>query len=535
MATLHAALLCLVIPSAGETVLYDFSADWCVPCRMMEPTVASLKAKGYPVRQVNIDREPDLKRKFGVDKVPTFVLVKDGRVVARAMGMARLAQLEGMLNQAGVHPPGKGVERALAQSPDSRPQAIPDTRQAMPATPAGGGWQQYATPRDRAGFAGVDHASPADLSSIRQQALAASVRLEIGDRGGASFGSGTIIDVDGQDALVLTCGHVFREAGKNPAIKVTLYDQAAPETIEGRLVGYDLDRDIGLIAIRPRRNVAFVPVAATGYRVGQGQAAITVGCNHGAAPTVEATRVKSLNKYQGPPNLQTEGMPVQGRSGGGLFSADGYVVGVCNAADPADREGLFAAIESVHKQLDDAQLSRIYRDRPAAINTQLAATAPPPMPSKDAAAIDDRTAAGSNWKPGETDETAPRALPAALGTNLAASADLPSNHANETLSPAENAALHQIESGLGQSEMILIISNPNGRSEIIVLDQASPAFRKRAEAMAAAYREQPQPHYTSHKVQRDESADRFDASAPSPYLRAGNTNTAKSVWEPQWR
>lgn len=516
MVSFHAALICLALPSAGETVLYDFTADWCVPCRMMEPTINSLKSKGYPVRKVNIDREPGLKQKFGVQKVPTFVLVKDGRVVARAMGMARLAQLEGMMNKAGVFPPGQGVQQALAQSPDPKPQT-------MPSTPAAGSWQQYAVAGNLPTPPAAKVQPTGNLNAVRQKALAATVRLEINDRSGSSFGSGTVVDVDGQDALVLTCGHVFRGTDKNPPIKVTLYDRATPETIEGRLVGYDLDRDVGLVAIRPRRNIAFVPVANNMHRVGQGQSVIAVGCNHGAAPTVEVARVKSVNKYQGPPNLQIDSMPVQGRSGGGLFSADGVLVGVCNAADPADREGLFAAVESIHRQLDDAKLTRIYRDPSTDKNAHVAASTPPPMPNREAATIENRIeAADANWQPGTEADTLPKAVPAALGGGPTVS------DSSSKLSAAELAALSQIQRGLGQSEVILIISNPNGRSEIIVLDKASPAFRKRAEAMAATYRSKPKPHYTSHKVENR-------GTSRSPYLPADNLNAAKSIWQPNWR
>jgi thiol-disulfide isomerase/thioredoxin len=515
MASLQVALICLALPSAGETVLYDFGADWCVPCRMMEPVVSGLKAKGYPVRKVNIDREPALKRKFRIEKVPTFVLVKDGRVVARAMGMARMAQLEEMMNKVGVYPPGRNVQQALAQSPDPRSQNTQP--QAMPASSSEALWQHHAgDSRGKYGQALATATQPTrgaaitgDMNSIRAKALAATVRLEINDRSGSSFGSGTIVDVDGDNALVLTCGHVFRNVDKRAPIKVTLYDRATPDTVEGRLVGFDLDRDIGLVSIRPRRPVAVVPVAPTGYRVGKGQTVVNVGCNHGAAPTVEVTRVTSLNKYQGPANLQTAGMPVQGRSGGGLFSADGYVVGVCNAADPADREGLFAAVDSIHRQLDDAKLTRIYRDHAAGpgTNTQLAATQPPPMPKHMPKRLDDRiVAADTNWQPGTTIDAMPKAIPA-----TAAASDL----ASRSLSAAETAALSQIQRGLGQSEVILIISNPNGRSEVIVLDKASPAFRKRAEAMAAAYRSEPKPHYTSHEV--------------------SDTPPSESVWQPRWR
>ena len=69
----------------------------------------------------------------------------------------------------------------------------------------------------------------------------------------------------------------------------------------------------------------------------------------------------SKNKFLGPPNVQVEGLPVEGRSGGGLFSKDGMVVGVCNAADPADQQGLYAALGSIYSELDKNKLGFVYQ------------------------------------------------------------------------------------------------------------------------------------------------------------------------------
>ena len=55
------------------------------------------------------------------------------------------------------------------------------------------------------------------------------------------------------------------------------------------------------------------------------------------------------------------GEPVVGRSGGGLFSADGMVIGVCNAEEPVDHEGLFAALGSIHAALDQQGLASLYK------------------------------------------------------------------------------------------------------------------------------------------------------------------------------
>ena len=66
----------------------------------------------------------------------------------------------------------------------------------------------------------------------------------------------------------------------------------------------------------------------------------SIGCDHGADPSVLRGRLKQVNKYLGPENITVQGRPTEGRSGGGLFSYDGKLIGVCNAADPEIDEGL---------------------------------------------------------------------------------------------------------------------------------------------------------------------------------------------------
>ncbi len=79
---------------------------------------------------------------------------------------------------------------------------------------------------------------------------------------------------------------------------------------------------------------------------------ISVGCDGGADATVRETVVKSINRYSGPANLQVGFQPVQGRSGGGLFTPEGLVVGVCNAGDPEDNEGEFSHLSVVEEMMD---------------------------------------------------------------------------------------------------------------------------------------------------------------------------------------
>ena len=69
MTMIRAALIvcALAAPAAAEeTVLLDFTASWCGPCRQMLPVVDRLAAEGVPVRKVDIDQEPQLAQRFGM-------------------------------------------------------------------------------------------------------------------------------------------------------------------------------------------------------------------------------------------------------------------------------------------------------------------------------------------------------------------------------------------------------------------------------------------------------------------------------------
>jgi hypothetical protein len=85
----------------GQTAptLYDFGASWCGPCREMAKTVNDLERAGYPVRRINIDREPQVKANFKVGPIPCFVVVKDGQEYGRRVGVCTLPDLWHMFDR----------------------------------------------------------------------------------------------------------------------------------------------------------------------------------------------------------------------------------------------------------------------------------------------------------------------------------------------------------------------------------------------------------------------------------------------------
>ena len=190
--------------------------------------------------------------------------------------------------------------------------------------------------------------------------IAATVRLRIEDAKGNSCGTGTIIDARQGWALILTCGHIFRDSQGKGRIEVDLFG-GGPRRVEGELVSYDMDRDVGLLKIRVPGPVAVARVAPAGLQLAEGDPVVSVGCNNGDDPTAQPTRIRSRDQFAGPPNVEADGLPVEGRSGGGLFTPDGLVVGVCNCADPTENQGMYAALASIHKQLDESGLSYVYQ------------------------------------------------------------------------------------------------------------------------------------------------------------------------------
>lgn len=72
-----------------KSVLIDFWATWCGPCRMIAPIIEEIanEADGeYKVGKVNVDEEPELATAFGVSSIPMLVVVKDGKVVNSMVG-----------------------------------------------------------------------------------------------------------------------------------------------------------------------------------------------------------------------------------------------------------------------------------------------------------------------------------------------------------------------------------------------------------------------------------------------------------------
>ncbi len=358
MVALQSLALCLSLTGAGQIVLLDFYSNNCPPCRQMAPLIDQMITAGYPVKKINVDEQPMVAQQYGVSSWPTFIVVGPSGEVGRMVGARPdCSELIAMFQRAGFRPGAPQVAQVAPRTP-TLPQTPPANDWTWGNAPKTAPPAHFVSERERRSDLSMTSAS----QSAIDRAMAASVRLKIEDGGQSfSYGSGTIIDMQGEEALVLTCGHVFHDSQGKGRVTVDLFDKSGTHTsVPGHVIHFDEKRDVGLVSIRPGRRIEPMKVGGQGCKASRGMRVFSIGCDRGAIPSVRESRVSNINRYLGPANIEVEGAPIDGRSGGGLFMADGTIIGVCNAADPDDDEGIYAALETVHAELTAANLSFIY-------------------------------------------------------------------------------------------------------------------------------------------------------------------------------
>ncbi len=346
----------------GEPILLDFTSPSCGPCRQMAPGIEQLARTGFPVRKVDVGESQELAAKYRVSEIPAFLVVdpEDGHVLARTKGSQPIPQLVEFYNRAKA----KYLEETLARAPrDEQNEADAREETSRPA----------AARDDRA-------PNPKPWETV--------VRIKVHGNGSIGFGSGTIVYSDHDEALILTCAHIFKMEGRKssePArfplrITVDLFDgnlsgpkhtqvRYANETFEGKAIDYDFARDVGLIRIRPGRKLPHAKVVPPHWNPKANMQVITVGCSEGHDATAWSTLIVNP-KFRGFANngayeaIECKVAPRQGRSGGGLFTTDGYIIGVCDFAEPRGDHGLYAHPSSIYHILNRNKLMALYTPAP---------------------------------------------------------------------------------------------------------------------------------------------------------------------------
>ncbi len=347
--------------SRGEPVLLNFTTTWCGYCKQMKPALAQLAAAGYPIRDVDGDQSPDLAKRYKISGYPTYVIVDEsGEELSRTSGVRPATELASMYREA----QGEVRGRRKAQLVADRREDADEENDNAPA--------EQTRPAKR-------YKNPNPWETV--------VRIRMKLSGNAEgVGSGTVIYSSANESIILTCAHIFKEEGRatpKPAqfrkpIQVDLFDGqlSGPtqkqvhfvETIAGECIDYDLVNDVGLIRVRPGKVLPAARVVPPHWQPEVGFSMMTVGCSEGKDATAWSTKILRTNarlKNTGSGETffvtECEFAPKQGRSGGGLFTDDGYVAGVCDFADPQHGHGLYAVPQSIYKILDRNKLVALYK------------------------------------------------------------------------------------------------------------------------------------------------------------------------------
>ncbi len=88
------------LKTEGKTVVIDFWAQWCGPCKAISPILddASVSRADVVIGKIDIDKEKDLAKKYGVRSIPTMIAFKDGQQVATKIGAVNKGQFNGWLD-----------------------------------------------------------------------------------------------------------------------------------------------------------------------------------------------------------------------------------------------------------------------------------------------------------------------------------------------------------------------------------------------------------------------------------------------------
>ncbi|MEQ9406250.1 MAG: trypsin-like peptidase domain-containing protein [Fuerstiella sp.] len=398
-----------------DVVLLDFTAGYCQPCQQMVPVLQRMERDRFPIRKIDITENPDVSRQYRVDRIPTLILLVEGKEAQRFVGLTTEDELRRAMNDAArkldmqrkaAAPPEESQPASFEDFVDSQPQPPPAEKEtvaaAEPEAPRSGirgvfdrmkrglgGGAENTADRDRLERPDFRAQSPDEQPAPVNNSLAmrATVRVRLDDGEFKDVGTGTIVHSTAGQSTILTCAHIFKEVSGQGSVEVEVFRNGEVLKYPATVVGGDHDSDVALIQIRNTSPLPVAPLLNGKLNLQKKQPVFSIGCNAGNMPTQLDMEVVKVNFFNGPENIVCSIDPVQGRSGGGLFNGDGQLIGVCSGAFRDTKEGLYTGVGAVRKLINELKLNTLFEEKTAGFSTtastessaasaEVAATAP---------------------------------------------------------------------------------------------------------------------------------------------------------------
>ncbi len=440
MKTVSVLILLFGASPRGEVI--ELTGQRCYHCQTMVPIVHRLQREGLPIRQVDVDQQPEEARRYAYEGLPTFLVVHDGKVISRTLGAVSESELRRLVARIPTDPaPPQTVSPQTVSPQPSSPNLRVELGEPapLPRPAAGQGVVAEVAPPAQEGnesslFPRLFRRQPKPEPAVRGQsqtptlggefngasALAASVRLNLHGAKGILQGSGTIIDSRPGRTLVLTAGAPFDQLPAGAKIEVEVPASPAamaagdsrPRAYIAKLVKADFEADLALIEFPTDQPLPRAAIAPAARAPQLSERVACIGGASGASITRNPDRITALNKYVGPDTIECSGVPLPGRCGGGLFNSHDELIGVCIAVSEDSKTrapvgGMYCGLKPIHDLLQSQNLGALL-DTPAApqqnvaamVQTELGSARPMPteMPGADAG-LSDMTAFADDLLP----------------------------------------------------------------------------------------------------------------------------------------